>query len=159
MKTVLSCAVILFSLASCTKLSELTSKFIPVTDTKSVKIFSDANINNDFPIPTDIVIIKDEDLIKVLAEMEAFTWFEQKPYFLPSNAASLEVFQYEILPGKNTSAVEFGWGERRNAKAIFVISNFIQQVNGKIRVDQLKRPVLMLTNDGIKVEEIKKNKS
>ena len=71
MKMVLSCAVILFSLASCTKLSELTSKFIPVTDTKSVKIFSDANINNDFPIPTDIVIIKDEDLIKVLAEMEA----------------------------------------------------------------------------------------
>jgi hypothetical protein len=156
MKLLLPCAVILFSLVSCTEISDLTSKAFPTTDTKNLKIFSDAGINNDFPIPTDIVMIKNEDLIKVVAEMEASTWFEQKTYFLPSNAANLEVFQYEILPGSNTSAVKFGWSERRDAKAIFVISNFIQKVNGKVRVDQLKRPVLILTSNGIEVEEIKK---
>ena len=156
MKLILSCAVILLTLVSCTKLLDLSSKVIPTIDTKTLKIFSDAGINDDFPIPTDIVIIKNEDLIKVVAEMEASTWFEQKPYFLPSNAANLEVLEYEILPGKKTSAVKFGWSERRDAKAIFVISNFVQKVNGKVRVDHLNWPVLLLTSEGIEVEEIKK---
>ena len=153
MKFLSTCFLMVLMLASCSKFADAIATPLKI---KTLEVFSDAGINNDFPIPTDVVVVKNDELIEIIAEMEASTWFEQKPYFLPSNAVNLEVFEYELLPGSKTSSIKFSWSERRDAEAVFVISNLVEAVNSKARVDHLKLPVLILTDEGLELKKIKK---
>jgi hypothetical protein len=118
---------------------------------KTVSIISTADANDDFPIPVDIVIAKRDDFIEVLAQMDAPTWFDQKEFFLPSNAANIEVLEFELVAGTSSEPVEFDWADRRDARAVFLFARYIQDGSHKLRVDQIPGPIVILGRSSMSI--------
>ena len=121
------------------------SLFDPPVPIKAVTIISSEGANGGFPIPVDVIIVKNEDLIAVMTEMDSATWFSQKSSFLPSNVGQIDVVSYEVIAGNIEKPITFGWGERKKAKAVFVFASYIEPGVHKVRVDQLKEPVVVMS--------------
>ena len=133
--------LITYFLTGCNALSFLDAP-VPL---KEVRIISSDGANSGFPIPVDVIIVNNEDLIAVITEMDSATWFSQKAAFLPSNAGQIDVVSYEVISGNIEDPITFSWAERKEAKAIFVIARYIEYGIHKVRVDQLGEPVVKLS--------------
>ena len=102
--------LITYFLTGCNALSFLDAP-VPL---KEVRIISSDGANSGFPIPVDVIIVKNEDLIAVITEMDSATWFSQKAAFLPSNAGQIDVVSYEVISGiLKTLSLLAGLSERR----------------------------------------------
>lgn len=142
-----------FILSGCDVISFTKSLTTEPLNIKFVSIISTVGANDDFPITVDIVIAKKDDLIDVLSQMDAPTWFDQKEFFLPSNAANLDVVSYELVAGTASNPVKFDWADRRDAKAVFVFARYIQDGLHKVRIDQIPSPKVILGRSSIRLVE------
>ncbi len=118
---------------------------------KEVTLVSNENANRGFPIPVDIIIVRNEDLVAVIGEMDTDTWFSQRDFIMPQNLGELETVSYEVIVGDFEDPIIFDWSDRKDARAVFVFANYIDTDVGKIRVDNLPSPVIYLGQSDIRV--------
>lgn len=69
-----------------------------------VSIADDANQNQ--PIAVDMVLVKDDKLLKKLSEMPATAWFEKRDQLMRDFGPKVELVSWEWVPGQVVSAVE-----------------------------------------------------
>ena len=63
-------------------------------------IFNSNNqINNESPVPINVVLCYDSDLFKKIAQMDANTYYKEKPQLLKDYKEKIEVIAIDALPG------------------------------------------------------------
>ena len=138
-------------LSACDIASGVKDVFREPMELKDFTIIGPVDANDGFPIPLDVIMVYDEDILEVFAEIPTQTWFEQKSFLIPSNSGRFELISYEIPMGLSTDKVTFNWDERRNIKGVFLFANLVEGQNNKLRVETESINLVTFDKSGIKV--------
>lgn len=142
-----------FAVTGCSAIDfskKLARKPLPL---KYVTLISQDDANSGFPVPVDVVIVKKDEMVAIISEMDTETWFSQKEFILPANIGTLESVSYELISGNFEDPLVIDWSNRKDAKAVFVIARYVDANVGKIRVDQLPAAVIHLGTNTISVAD------
>lgn len=69
-----------------------------------VSIADDANLNQ--PIAVDLVLVKDNDLLKQFSQLPATAWFEKRDQLMRDHEKKVQLVSWEWVPGQVVSEVE-----------------------------------------------------
>ena len=66
---------------------------------EKVLVDPDKEMNGGSPLTMDVVICYNDDLLKKIADMDASTYYKQKPQLLKDNKDAMDTFPADILAG------------------------------------------------------------
>ncbi len=107
--------------------------------------------NDHTPVPVELVVAYDPELVPALLELTARQWFESRQQLLRDYPRGLRAHLWELVPGQNLPSEALPL-ERRGAAAAFVYADFRAPGAHRIRVDPYDRVVLRLTRDSVQLE-------
>ena len=110
-------------------------------------------INQDTPIPVDLVIITDDKLIHQLLNMSAKEWFSKKEQLKLDFPQDVHFWSWEWEPGQIVPLASVPLIP--NAQAGFVFANYQQPGPHRYRIDPFLDFVLNLNEDEFDVELMK----
>lgn len=90
-----------------------------------VKIESTADSNNNMPVAFDIVFVSDKELLKVLAELSAPQWFQNKAALHLKHSRQITLLSAEVVPlTLATKSLELP-DNSRQAAGILLFANYL----------------------------------
>src|SRR4051794_525080 len=82
----------------------------------AVRVEADPGINQDSPVPVELVIVYDKDLLAQLAGMTARDWFQKREQTRKDHPGDDELvsMSWEVVPGQSLpeASLSFGSGAR-----------------------------------------------
>src|SRR6266508_2891028 len=88
------CICMAMGLASCS------NSTLPELSIESVSIYTDPDANNNSATAVDLVIIYDEELVKIISQMSAAKYFGSSRQLLMDNPTLLDIWHWELVPGQ-----------------------------------------------------------
>ena len=125
----------------------------PKVATRSLEVVADPDANRESPVPVDLVLLRAEPLVAVVAGLTARQWFDQRSQLLRDHPNDLDYRGWEFVPGQAVRFDDFPF-ESRNGVALFVFADYLSEGAHRVRVDPLERFRLKLGADGFVVEPI-----
>jgi type VI secretion system protein len=114
-------------------LAACSSENMPELHIESVTIYTAPDANQNSATAVDLVIIYDEELVKMLGQMTAAKYFSSSRQLLLDNPSLLDIWHWELVPGQVVQ--DFAPPqERGDSYAAFVFANYITPGNHRIRV-------------------------
>ena len=123
----------------------------PAVKTGSMAVYVSPEANNTSPVPVELVVAYDDELVKVLSEMTARDWFRQRAQLRQDNPRGLRTLAWEFVPGQSVPLQPLEV-KRRKARGAFVFADFYAPGDHRVRVDPFKRILLTLREDGFSVD-------
>ncbi len=113
------------------------------------------NINDDSPVALDLVIVKNEDLLKILLNMTAKEWFGKR-----------EQIKRDFMEGIEMNCLSWEWVPEREillyaipvvpkAKAIVIFANYFSPGEHRLRVDPFSDVKITLLENEFTAESAK----
>ena len=93
----------------------------------------DENLNNDAPVTVNIVIAHNEKLLNNLLTMTASQYFEKKEQIQRDNAADLDIYHYDIIPGQVLGANTIK-PKKSTGKGIIVFARYASNGDHRQRI-------------------------
>lgn len=121
-------------------------------DTERVTLSATPDANDDFPVAVDLVAIREEAFVDVIANTSADSWFEQRADFIRSNVNAIDVRRFEVIPGQSIDEIDYSYDDRRTYFAIFAFADYHATQSYRARLDSYSTPTLVLGPEGITVE-------
>ena len=106
-------ALMLF-LLGCSQTGVARQSPLPFGVRSTVEFSVSSNLNQNFPLAFDLLVVYDEALLGTLETMDADSWFEERDQLLQLHSQQVEVHQWEWVPGQSTTRVELHF--RRNVR-------------------------------------------
>ena len=109
------------------------------------------NVNQDQPIPVDLVFVWDKKTAAKVEALSAKDWFEKKRQFRQEDPSekTLAIREWEWVPGQAVPDIdmEVRPAERRWLQAIFVFANYRTEGPHRFRVEQGSAALQLLSED------------
>lgn len=115
----------------------------PTIVTEQVTIRIGADLNDDRPIPVDLVYVADKDLADQLTKLSAHGWFSAKSQYLLDFPKSLAVHHWEPVP-HGRRIIDKIEGDLTDSIAAFLFADYATPGNHRARLDLLPMPVVTL---------------
>lgn len=106
---------------------------LPELDIQSVSIYTEPDANQNSATAVDLVIIYDEELVKIIAQMSAAKYFGSSRQLLMDNPTLLEIWRWELVPGQVVQGFQPPQ-EEGPAFAAFVFANYLSPGDHRIKV-------------------------
>ncbi len=120
---------------------------LPELHIESVSIYTEPDTNQNSATAVDLVIIYDEELVKILGQMSAAKYFDASKQLLLDNPTLLDIWHWELVPGQvvqNFTPPQ----EEGDSYAAFVFANYLTPGDHRVRVAPSGIvKVLLLKND------------
>ena len=116
----------------------------PTIETRALGFRVDPEANDRSPVPVELVVAYDPEIVPTLLEMTARQWFERKNQLLLDHPAGLRTHLWELVPGQ-VIPMEGLPVPRKGAVAAFVYADYRAPGPHRVRVDPFRRPLLRLT--------------
>ena len=123
----------------------------PDVETRSFEVVAAPDANRESPVPVDLVLLRSEPLVALVAGLTARQWFVQRPQLLRDHPEDLVYRGWEFVPGQVAIFDDFPF-ESRNGVALFVFADYLSEGAHRVRVDPLKKFRLRLEAGGFVVE-------
>jgi type VI secretion system protein len=141
-----------FALAGCSAYSTVSKLWNVSAQTEQVTLEAAPRVNKGFPVAVDLVAVSDPDVVGVVADVEAGTWFDRRQEFVNDRGDVLTVRSFELVPGQRRSEIGYGYLDRRTYHGIFVFARYLHAGNHRARLDAYSEPTVILGSEGIRVE-------
>ncbi|QBC44929.1 type VI secretion protein [Iodobacter fluviatilis] len=105
--------------------------------------------NEDTPIPIDLVVVDDEELLKRLLTLSAAQWFEQKAQLQRDFPKALFVWSRELVPGQRLDVVDSPL-KGQPGLAVLVYAAYSSLGMHRLRLDQQKSVLLYLDSQDVR---------
>ncbi len=128
-------------------LAACTNEVLPELSIDSVSIYTDLDANQNSATAVDLVIIYDQELVKLLGQMSAAKYFSSSKQMLLDNPTLLDVWHWELVPGQIVQDFSPPQ-EKGNAYAAYVFANYLTPGDHRIKVAPTGIvKILLLRND------------
>lgn len=119
-----------------------------------VSVAVDPEVNQKSPIPVDIVLVYNEELVDKLAELTAQEWFARRQQFARDQVRGedFDSWSWEWVPGQRVE--EMHLPGKSKAKAGFVFARYIQVQAHRQRFEPKKNLRILLGADDFVVQPI-----
>lgn len=98
---------------------------------KKVDFEVDPKANDDHAFPCHIVIAYSKDLYDKLQNMDSKGYFLNSTSLEKTYKDSIQIFQYDLIPGKNKLDNKINLRSYTKAKGAFIFARYESQPNGK----------------------------
>jgi len=119
----------------------------------AVKVEAEPGINQDSPVPVELVIVFDKDLLAQLTGMTARDWFQKREQIHKDHPGDEELLtlSWEVVPGQSLpeSSLSFGSGARGG----LVFADYFADGAHRARVDPHQNLKIRLLADDVAVEQ------
>jgi type VI secretion system protein len=115
----------------------------------SIAVQTSPQANDDSPVATDLILVRDPTLTEALLKFSAGDWFRQKVQYLRDHPNSLSVFSWELVPGQTVSQQ---LPETDPAWAAIIYANFSTPGAHRVRVSQPGAVKVKLGEDEVSYE-------
>lgn len=88
---------IIFGLAACT------IEDLPELEVQSVSIYAEPDANQNSALAVDMVLVYDQELLKIIGQMSATKYFASVRQLLLDNPSLLDIWHWELVPGQIVS--------------------------------------------------------
>lgn len=122
--------------------------------TRSLEVVAAPDANRESPVPVDLVLLRAEPMIALIAGLTARQWFDQRSQLLRDHPNDLDYRSWEFPPGQVAIFDEFPF-ESRKGVALFVFADYLSEGAHRVRVDPLEKFRLRLEAVGFVVEPIR----
>jgi type VI secretion system protein len=144
----LLCAPLLLALAACgsSSLSLFGGDVV-------AQVVVDAGINQDSPVPVELVVVYDKKLLDQLLTLTARDWFTKKDQIkrdFPGDEAFVSI-AWELVPGQVMPAQELSFGV--GARAGIVYADYFSLGDHRARIDPHQNVVIHLRDSDFSVEQ------
>ncbi len=106
---------------------------LPELSIDSVSIYTEPDANQNSATAVDLVIIYDEELVKLLSHMSAAKYFGSSRQLLLDNPTLLDIWHWELVPGQIVQNFDPPQ-EEGDAYAAFVFANYLTPGDHRIKV-------------------------
>lgn len=127
----------------------------PSIATKSVAVVVEPGANNSSPVPVELVVVYDPEILPLLLEMTARQWFDGRAQLLLDHPTSLRTHLWEFVPGQELPMQRLPV-PRDGAVAAFIYADYFTPGPHRVRIDPYSRVLLRLTADELVVAPVKK---
>ncbi len=104
------------------------------------------NLNGNYPVAVEMVVVYNGDLENELAELTAEQWFDQRQQYLRDfSTQELEAFRWEWVPGQSPPEQQLRY--RPGARSILVFASYSSPGEHRLRVESFKRPLQVTLSD------------
>jgi len=122
---------------------------LPELSIESVSIYTDPDANQNSATAVDLVIIYDEELVKILGQMSADKYFGASRQLLLDNPTLLDIWHWELVPGQIVQDFSPPQ-EQGDAFAAFVFADYLTPGDHRIRVSPEGIVKILLTRTDLK---------
>ncbi|HUX79892.1 MAG TPA: hypothetical protein VMW10_09145 [Alphaproteobacteria bacterium] len=123
------CVCVALGLVACSNSNET----LPELSIESVSIYTEPDTNQNSAIAVDLVIIYNEELVKLIGQMSAAKYFGSSRQLLLDNPTLLDIWHWELVPGQMVQGFEPPQ-EEGDAYAAFVFANYLAPGDHRIKV-------------------------
>ncbi|HEV2145808.1 MAG TPA: hypothetical protein VGR37_00170 [Longimicrobiaceae bacterium] len=120
--------------------------------TSGYAVYADPRANDASPVPVELVVAYDEELVKVLAGLTARDWYRQRAQLRQDNPRGLQTVAWEFVPGQSVPLQPLRY-PRKRAKGAFLFADYYTPGDHRVRVDPFRRILLRLGEQGFTVEQ------
>ncbi|MDR7307130.1 hypothetical protein [Rhodoferax saidenbachensis] len=109
-------------------------------DSVTISAANDANLNS--PVALDIVVLKDDASLNMLATLPAAKWFATRGEMEKTFPLVINYKSFEVAPGQTLRIAASEFGSARVA-GVMMYADYLTPGEHRIRVDQLQGTVLV----------------
>jgi hypothetical protein len=119
----------------------------------AVRVDADLKINQDSPVPVELVIVYDKDLLAQLAGMKAHDWFAGREQLRKDHPGDDDFvsLSWEVVPGQSLPPQTLSFGS--GARGGFVFADYFSDGAHRARVDPHQSLRIHLQTDDVAVEQ------
>jgi hypothetical protein len=120
----------------------------------AVRVDADPKINQESPVPVELVIVYDKDLVEKLAGVKAHDWFLAREQFRkdhPGDGDYVSLF-WEVVPGQSLPAAALSFAS--GARGGFVFADYLADGAHRARVDPHQSLRIHLLAEDVAVEQM-----
>ena len=122
---------------------------LPELTIESVSIYTDPDANQNSATAVDLVIIHDEELVKILGQLSAEKYFGASRQLLLDNPTLLDIWHWELVPGQIVQ--DFSPPQEEGpAFAAFVFANYLTPGDHRLKVSPEGIVKILLTRTDLK---------
>jgi type VI secretion system protein len=125
----------------------------PSISTRAVAFSVDPEVNQRSPVPVELVVVYDNEVLPILLELTARQWFLSRQQLLLDHPRAIRSQLWELVPGQQLPMQRLPV-PRDGAVAAFVYADYLTAGPHRVRVDPYARILLRLTPDELIVEPI-----
>jgi len=128
-------------------LTSCTNDLLPELHIETVSIYTEPDTNQNSAIAVDLVMIYDQELVKLIGQMSAAKYFTSSKELLLDNPTLLDIWHWELVPGQIVQ--DFAPPqENGDAYAAYVFANYLTPGSHRIKVaPNGKVKILLMQND------------
>ena len=119
----------------------------------AVRVDADPKVNQDSPVPVELVIIYDKDLLEKLAGVKAHDWFAGREQFRKDHPGDGDYASliWEVVPGQSLPAQSLSFAS--GARGGFVFADYFADGAHRARVDPHQSLRIHLQAEDVAVEQ------
>jgi type VI secretion system protein len=119
----------------------------------AVQVAAEPGINQDSPVPVELVIVFDKDLLAQLTGMTARDWFQKREQIHKDHPGDEELLtmSWEVVPGQSLPAASLSFGS--GARGGLVFADYFADGAHRARVDPHQNLKIRLLADDVAVEQ------
>lgn len=127
----------------------------PSIATRSLGVVVEPGANNQSPVPVELVVVRDPEIVPLLLEMTARQWFDGRDQLLLDHPSGLRSHLWEFVPGQELPMQPLPVPSN-GAVAAFVYADYFTPGPHRVRVDPYSRLLLRLTADELVVVPVRR---
>ncbi len=127
----------------------------PSIATRALGVTVDPGANNASPVPVELVVVYDPEILPLLLEMTARQWFDGRDQLLLDHPRGVRTQLWEFVPGQEMPMRRLPL-PRDGAVAAFIYADYFTPGPHRVRIDPYSRILIRLTPDEVVVEPVRK---
>lgn len=143
------------SVAGCGTISSISEALfpkVPKLEVGDIQILSDPGANLNTALEFEVVVVKDADLLKKLADLPAAKWFETREDIRKTFPDGFDSRKWELVPSQDVRIPADAYKDTR-ALALMVFANYLTPGEHRARIDNFRQgAVIRLLPRGFTVE-------
>ena len=125
----------------------------PEVATRGLEVVAAPKANRESPVPVDLVLLRAESLVALVAGLTARQWFDQRSQLLRDHPEDLQYRGWQFVPGQVATFDRFPF-ESRKGVALFLFADYLSEGAHRVRVDAFTRFRLRLEAGGFVLEPL-----
>jgi hypothetical protein len=109
-----------------------------------LSLHSDEDVNQGYPVATDVVFVLESGLFDSLSRLKASEWFSGKTDLLRQHKKKIEVMSWELVPGQSFEDVAIPSDISGDAIGILIFADYLGDLSYRASVPIQKRAVVRL---------------
>lgn len=125
---------------------------VPKLEIGDIQVLTDPEVNLNSALEFEVVVVKDADVLKKLADLPAAKWFETREDIRKTFPAGFESKKWELVPGQDLRLPGSDYKDIR-ALGLMVFANYLTPGEHRARIDSFREgAIIRLLPRGFTVE-------